>query len=170
MVDHINRYMQMKLEADRRLALHVDKTAVALGDVVESTLDSIGMGAKRLLWRTSYFFDGYEDVNAQINHEDYRLYLAMLRLAEGENVVSEMTEVFINELFKGQDEKATGRIYIKLLGASAKIATSKTTKQAMALAISDAVCYSLLLNSDIKKKIAKSTAGILTVLQTYGRV
>ncbi|MDE9519424.1 hypothetical protein KKJ17_17225 [Xenorhabdus bovienii] len=70
-------------EAQADLAFRLEKAVDGVRDVAEDTVHTIGKGGQRLLWRTSYFFDGYEDVNQRINREDWRMILALKSVFSG---------------------------------------------------------------------------------------
>ncbi len=88
MTNYIEYYMKMKMEPDRILELYAEKIGGGLKEVTEDTVSTIGLGLKRALWRTSYFFDGYRDVNHNINREDWRMILALRSVIEERNFIN----------------------------------------------------------------------------------
>ncbi|MGL5311486.1 MAG: hypothetical protein ACRDAL_12980, partial [Plesiomonas shigelloides] len=77
MSNYIENYARIKAESDKNLALSLEHSFGGIRNIAEDTVNTIGEGMKRLTWRTSYFFDGYQDVNQQINTEDYRFLLGI---------------------------------------------------------------------------------------------
>ncbi|NRN26864.1 hypothetical protein [Photorhabdus heterorhabditis] len=69
----IKEVQRILKEAQADFALRLEKAVDGVGEVAEETVHTIGKGVQRLFWRTSYFFDGYEDVNQRINREDVRI-------------------------------------------------------------------------------------------------
>lgn len=90
MDDYIKNYMRVKTESDNTLALSLDHSFKEVGEIAADTVNSIEEGLKRLTWRTSYFFDGYQDVNVRINSEDYRFYLSLKQIAKNNSVIALM--------------------------------------------------------------------------------
>ncbi|MQL49877.1 hypothetical protein GEA64_18770 [Photorhabdus khanii] len=171
MADYIEHYIKMTQEANRVLALKAEEVGSELKDVAEDTVDTIGMGVKRLTWRTSYFFDGYRDVYDQIHHEDKRMASAIWNIVkQRKNVILEITQLFVDELLKEQNEKARERIYLELLKFSTKFATSKATKFAISIAIAEVLYQSLIINVVVRNNVRKYANYSLAAFQIYGDV
>ncbi|CNB11841.1 hypothetical protein [Yersinia similis] len=170
MADYLKYYMQRRMEASRNLALHVDKTAAALGDVAENTINSIQMGVKRTIWRSSYFFDGYKDVYENINSEDYRMGLAVVKAIKERDIVMFMTRIYVEYLLQNFDENKQKEIFDKLLKGSAKFATSKATKLSISYAIATTLSECLYLNPKIRMKIRSYSNVSMLGFQFYGYI
>lgn len=170
MTNYIEYYMKMKLESDRILGLYAEEVGSELKEVSEDTVDTIGMGLKRALWRTSYFFDGYRDVNDNINREDWRMILALRSIIEERNFIKQAAEIFTEQLLKEQNTEARERIYIKLLKISSEFSASRATKLAISITVAEVIYQALIKNVVIKNVAREFINGTLMVFQTYGYV
>ena len=168
MANYIDRYMQKKMEADSSLALSLDKSVSTLGEVLEDSLNSAQMGAKRLVWRTSYFVDGYQDVNQQINREDYRMGVAIKNVIEKRNVIFLMIKIYVDNLLKNMDEEKRESIFYKLGAISSHFVNSRTARQSISFFIVASVYASIHLNVKVKKNIRTVSNVALVALQVYG--
>ncbi|KER02677.1 hypothetical protein [Photorhabdus temperata] len=170
MANYIEHYIKMTQEANRVLALKAEEIGSELRDVAEDTVDLIERGATRAIWRTSYFFDGYEDVNTKINSEDKRMILTIWNIVNGTNFsfIKEVAKVFTDELLKNQNEETKKIIYLKLLKVFSNLSTSKATKYSISIVIADAIYLSLIRNVVIRNAIRKFANGALFTFQSYG--
>jgi hypothetical protein len=168
MANYIDYYMQKKMEADSSLALSLDKSTSTLGEALEDTLNSAQMGAKRLLWRTSYFFDGYQDVNQQINREDYRMGIAIKNVIEKRDIIILMLNIYVENLLKNMDEKKRESIFYKLGTISSHFVTTRTAKQSISFSIVASIHACIHLNVEVRKNIRTISNVSLVAFQIYG--
>ncbi|TQI81410.1 hypothetical protein FHU10_3670 [Serratia fonticola] len=170
MTNYIENYSRIKTESDHTLALTLDNSVRAIGEIAEDTFNTIGEGVKRLTWRTSYFFDGYQDVNQQINTEDYRFLLAMKQVVKNKNIIFLMIEVYIRLLLKDSDDKKIERIARKTLRLSSTISSIQLTQKAIIFAIQQQIVITLFKNEVARKRIAATSNITLTILKLYGYI
>ncbi|NHB94000.1 hypothetical protein [Photorhabdus cinerea] len=172
MADYIEHYIRMKLEADRILALRLEKAVDGVREVAEDTVNTMEDGFDRFVRRGSYFFDGYRDINDKINSEDERFISAVWSMVKGRNVIKEITKVFSEELLKNQGDEDKERIYIKLveksLNFSSTFVASRTAKNSIATAVAEVIYQSLIMNVIIREGIRRYGNVILTAFQSYG--
>ncbi|MDE1492528.1 hypothetical protein [Xenorhabdus bovienii] len=170
-------------EAQADLAFRLEKAVDGVRDVAEDTVHTIGKGGQRLLWRTSYFFDGYENVNQRINREDWRMILALKSVFSGgvlnNNVIRKISNIYINKLLEphANDEPFLNKLHEKLYTSSSKIAyfsskmaTSKLTKDAIMSAITESVYVAIVNKSFVREGFRKLGMAITLLFQLYGYV
>ncbi|MBD1226838.1 hypothetical protein [Xenorhabdus griffiniae] len=170
-------------EAQGDFALRLEHAINGVRDVAKDTVRNIGKGGQRLLWRTSYFFEGYEDVNQRINKEDKRMIDAIGAVIDGgifeNNVIRKFAEIYMDKLLEphAHDEPFLNDLHEKLVRSSSimlyfgsKIATSGATKNAIMSAITETIYIAVINKAFIREGFRKMGMAITFGFQIYGYV
>jgi hypothetical protein len=169
-MDDYKNYSRIKTESDNTLALSLDHSFRGIGEIAEDTVNTIGEGLKRLTWRTSYFFDGYQDVNQQINTEDYRFFLAVKQVVNNKNIIELMIRIYINLLLENKDGKSIDRIARKVFSLSSTISSVQLTQKTIVFTIQSQIVVALLKNEVTRKRMALIGNAALTMVRLYGYI
>ncbi|MDX7990291.1 hypothetical protein [Xenorhabdus littoralis] len=170
-------------ESQADLAFRLENAVDGVREVADQAVRTIGKGGQRLFWRTSYFFDGYEDVNQRINREDVRMLRAVGAIFSGglfdNNVIKKITMVYIEKLLEPHvhDESFLNRLHEKLVSSSSKVAyfaskfvTSKLTKNAIISAITESIYVAVINKAFIREGFRKLGMAVTMAFQLYGYV
>ncbi|MCT8343040.1 MULTISPECIES: hypothetical protein [Photorhabdus] len=169
-VDRQNDLLWRIEEAKRVAGLSLERAVNDTIELGEEVVDTIGLGMRRKLWQLSYFFDGYEDVYGRIKEEDHRMKLNLMDL-KNENkrkFISRITEIYVDEVFKGNEEKEKERIYGKILKFSAKVTIGKSIKLSVSAIIAEAIYLNLIKKTIVKNVAKRFISGLLNIAQFYG--
>ncbi|WP_338804574.1 hypothetical protein WDV76_04150 [Xenorhabdus griffiniae] len=164
----ISRHFKMSLEAQCEAALRLERAVEEVGVMAIDTVENIGLGAKRALWRTSYFWDGYEDVNEKINADDKRMIINLWTAKNEKDFIMRMAVAYVDELFKDYSEDARERIYLGVLKFSAKVAAFKSTKLSISIVVAEFIYRTLITNILVKNIARKFINMALSAFQSYG--
>jgi hypothetical protein len=170
MDDYIDNYSRIKTESDNTLALSLEHSFRGIGEVAEDTVNTIGEGLKRLTWRTSYFFDGYQDVNQQINSEDYRFFLAVKQVVKNKNIITLMINIYIKLLLENKDGKSLERITRRVSSLSSTISSVQLTQKTIVFAIQHQIVIALFKNEATRKRMSMVSNVTLTLARLYGYI
>ncbi|OTA19187.1 hypothetical protein Xbed_02584 [Xenorhabdus beddingii] len=170
-------------EAQIDFALRLEKAVNGVSEVAEGTVHTIGKGVQRLFWRTSYFFDGYEDVNQRINREDIRIIRAVGAVFSGgvfdNNAIKKISKIYIEKLLEpyASNEPFLNRLHEKLVSSSSKMTyfaskliTSKLTKNAIISAITESIYVAVINKAFIREGFRKLGMSMTLAFQFYGYV
>ncbi len=97
------------LQAEKILALKLDKALAGVKNNVTSTLKQIGNGVTRASYYTSCFTDNYQDVCAKLKHDDIRFVSGLIQLYKDRDIIFEMIRLYIEVHFK-KKQKGVFRI------------------------------------------------------------
>ncbi|WP_445495066.1 hypothetical protein [Photorhabdus sp. SF281] len=171
-VDRQNDWNLRVEEAYRVAGLKLERAVNDTVELGEEVVDTIGLGMRRKLWQLSYFFEGYEDVYARIKEEDHRMKLNLMDLKNKEkrNFIARIIETYIDEIFKGNEEREKERIYKLILKFSSKIATGKSIKLGVSAIIAESIYLNVIKKTIVKNVAKKFINGMLNIAQGYGNV
>ncbi len=89
-------YLKLKMQADRAIALSIERSLGQLKKDTTSTVQSFRSGAERASWYGSCLFDDYKDVCKQLRQEDTRMLLSIRQVYQRKDVVLDMVEIYFN--------------------------------------------------------------------------
>ncbi|MGL5311480.1 MAG: hypothetical protein ACRDAL_12945, partial [Plesiomonas shigelloides] len=139
-------------------------------NIAEDTVNTIGEGMKRLTWRTSYFFDGYQDVNQQINTEDYRFLLGIKQAIKNKDIIMLMIKAYVELLLDNSDGKRLERISKKVFHLSSLVSSVQLTQKSIVFAIQSQIIMALFKNDITRRRIATVNNVTLTAIRLYGYI
>ncbi|MBC8947328.1 hypothetical protein [Xenorhabdus indica] len=171
-VDRQNDWNLRVEEAYRVAGLKLERAVNDTIELGEEVVDTIGLGMRRKLWQLSYFFEGYEDVYARIKEEDHRMKLNLMDLKNKEkrDFIARIIETYVDEIFKGNEEREKERIYKLILRYSSKIAIGKSIKLSVSAIIAEAIYFNVIKNTIVKNVAKRFINGMLNIAQGYGNV
>ena len=88
------------LQANKILALKLDRAFTGVKQAVSNQIETIGAGATRALYYTSCFTDEYQDVCQTQKTEDIRFKNGVIYLLQHGNAAYDMLEIYFEEIFK----------------------------------------------------------------------
>ena len=86
-----------EMQAEKLMALQLDKAIKGVGEQVVQTAARIKDGATRAIYYTSCFTDNYQDVCAKLKSEDVRFGEGLYQLFRDRRIVYDLIEAY----FKG---------------------------------------------------------------------
>ncbi|WP_158782677.1 hypothetical protein [Pantoea sp. BAV 3049] len=135
-----NQLISDKLQADKQLAILLDKGVQGSGRMALEQANKIASGFTRLTWYSSCFFENYQDVCSNLKHEDIRFIKALVKLTLHPDVVFNIVQIMVKDMLGGQSEEKINKIHLILLQKGAGFASSRYTSKAFTFSISTAIC------------------------------
>jgi hypothetical protein len=170
-------------EAQNDFALRLDRAVEGVREMAHDAVHNIGKGGQRLLWRTSYFFEGYEDVNQRIHREDKRIILAGLQVINGgmfeNNVIKKFVNIYVDKLLEphAREQSFFNDLHEKLVHSAspaihlaAKFKASAAAKNAIISAITEVIYIAVIRKAFIREGFRKFGMSITFAFQMYGYV
>ena len=158
------------LQANRILALKLDRAVYAVGQQVKNQVEMLGKGATRLLYYTSCFTDEYNDVCRQQKIEDERFAMAVVHTLQDSDVVFEMLHIYFAEILKYKTNEQLEHIKKALMAVNIHIAASSLTGSGFALAVATTVRIGLNVNVRLSALTGHAVGLALGALTAYGLI
>jgi len=149
------------LQAEKILALKLDKALAGVKNNVTSTLKQMGNGVTRASYYTSCFMDNYQDVCAKLKHDDIRFVSGLIQLYKDRDVIFEMIRLYIEVHFKNKTEGRVQNILRKLVSAGVYLSTTGTTNRLLITSVAIAVCQSYSFHAIIHERLSQARTLIL---------
>ncbi|MCT4701262.1 hypothetical protein MUA02_05485 [Enterobacteriaceae bacterium H20N1] len=163
-----NSLIIKKLEADKQLAVILEKGFSETGQQVLRQAELILSGFTRLTWYSSCFFDNYLDVCSRLKEEDIRFARALAKLIGQWDVIWQMVELFINYLVRNLSDERIRSITRLLAQGGANFTASTVSNRSFAYSISSAVCISLGLRNSVNSALTKTINLGVALTGVYG--
>lgn len=90
-------YLKLKLQADRNIALNLEKALVQLQEEIRTTGTVVVSGLERASWYGSCLFDDYKDVCKRLTKEDVRMFAALPQVFSRHDVILDMVEIYFRK-------------------------------------------------------------------------
>lgn len=158
------------LQANRILALKLDRAVYAVGQQVNNQVEMLGKGATRLLYYSSCFTQEYNDVCRQQLHEDLRFSRGVYRIIQNSDVVYHMLWIYFEEIFKHKTHTQLEHIKKALMAVNIHIAASSLTGAGFTLAVATSVRIGVNLSMQLSALAGKSAGTAATIGAMYGLV
>lgn len=158
------------LQANNILALKLDHALTGVSSAVSNQAGMIGAGAKRALYYTSCLTDDYYDVCEKQQKEDYRFSLGVLRLLQHGSIISEMFEIYFQDIFRHKTNEQLEHIKTLLMNVNIHIASSSLTAAGFALATASAAAAGMNFNLELSTLVGSRAGNIISGLGIYGVV
>lgn len=149
------------LQAERILALKLDKALAGVKNNVTSTLKQMGDGVTRASYYTSCFMENYQDVCAKLKHDDVRFISGLIQLYKDRDVIFEMIYLYIEVHFKNKSEGRVQHILRKLVSAGVYLSTTGLTNRLLIISVATAVCQSYSFHAIVYGRISHARSLIL---------
>lgn len=156
------------MQADKLMALQLEKALSGVKVQVLEQADKIGDGATRLLYYLSCYTDNYQDICAKLKVEDIRFFDGLQQLIKDRNIILEMFKVYIELLFENKTPQQLEYIKRLLMKANVYISTSTLTNQAFALGITMAICLGFNVSMHIRSRVGSVSGAAAGGLGIYG--
>lgn len=163
-------YLKIKLEADRNIALDLEKAIRVIQQDARDVTYGIASGAQRLTWYGSCAFDDYKDVCKQLRQEDVRIVAALREVYRRNDVVLDMVEIYFRKKINKISEQGHKKIADVIIEKGIGYASDKTGKTALALVIARLITASYRFSQSHTSIINKTSLRVLSVLSFYGKI
>ncbi|EMH4164195.1 hypothetical protein RJ498_003500 [Pluralibacter gergoviae] len=158
------------LQANRILALKLDRAVYAVGQQVKNQVEMLGKGATRLLYYSSCFTEEYNDVCRQQKTEDIRFKGAVQRIIQNSDVVYDMLWIYFEEVFKHKTHTQLEHIKKALMAVNVHIAASSLTGAGFALTVATSVRIGLNLSIQLSALAGRRAGTVAALVASYGLV
>lgn len=158
---HFNSSIITSVQADKILALKLDKALAGVKDSIASTLKQMGDGVSRASFYTSCFTENYQDVCAKLKHDDLRFISGLIQLYKDRDVIFEMVRLYIEVHFKNKTEGRVQNILRKLVDAGVYLSTTGTTNRLLIISVATAVCQSYNFHTIVHGRISQARMLVL---------
>ena len=152
---HFNDSIITSVQADRIIALKLDKALAGVKDNIASTLKQMGDGVTRASYYTSCFMENYHDVCTKLKNEDLRFISGLIQLYKDRDVIFEMIRLYIEVNFKNKTEGRIQNILRKLVGAGVYLSTTGTTNRLLIISVATAVCQSYSFHTIVHGRLSQ---------------
>ncbi|QKJ87154.1 hypothetical protein PMPD1_2209 [Paramixta manurensis] len=167
---YYSRQVADKLQADRILALQLEKALSGVKDGVVDNLKRMEGGVTRASWYLSCFTENYQDVCSRLKREDYRFGKAIVRLLKGDKVIYLMILLFVNLMLAGRSVQDLRIIQTKLLSLGVNISNSFLTSQALSAALTTSISFSLNFRTKFIGNLNRVSSFGVFLSSTYGYI
>lgn len=158
------------LQANKILALKLDKALAAVGQQVSNQVETIGQGATRLLYYTSCFTEEYNDVCQQQKTEDIRFRDAVYKLLRHGDVIYDMLEIYFEEILRHKTSDQLEHIKKSLMAVNVHIAANSLTSAGFTFAVAGAVRMGLNLSLKLSALTGTWASRGIVAIGGYGIV
>lgn len=162
----ITRYFQ----ANKILALNLEKTLMTIEKTVSNQIETISAGAIRALYYTSCFTDNYQDVCQKQKSEDIRFTKGVHHILRREDVVYQMLRIYFEEIFRYKTSAQLEHIKKILIAVNIHIAANSLTNTVFALAVAASVAVGMNLSLELSAQIGGWTSRGIVAVGLYGVV
>lgn len=162
----ITRYFQ----ANKILALNLEKTLMTIEKTVSNQIETISAGAIRALYYTSCFTDNYQDVCQKQKSEDIRFTKGVYHILRREDVVYQMLRIYFEEIFRYKTSAQLEHIKKILIAVNIHIAANSLTNTVFALAVAASVAVGMNLSLELSAQIGGWTSRGIVAVGLYGVV
>lgn len=156
------------LQANKILALKLDRAFTGVKQAVSNQIETIGAGATRALYYTSCFTDEYQDVCQAQKTEDIRFKNGVIYLLQHGNVAYDMLKIYFEEIFKYKTSEQLESIKRTLMAANIHIAASSLTNAGFALATASFVAAGMNLSLQLSALAGRRAGTVVGGIGIYG--
>lgn len=164
--NEINSYLQ----ANKILALKLERALTGVRKTVEDQIETIEAGATRALYYTSCFTDEYQDVCQQQKDEDFRFTKGIYHIIRHGNVVYDMLKIYFEEVFRYKTSDQLEHIKKMLMAVNIHIAASSLTNAGFALATASFVAAGMNLSLELSALVGRRAGQVVGGIGIYGVV
>ncbi|WP_297197544.1 hypothetical protein [uncultured Pluralibacter sp.] len=158
------------LQANKILALKLDRALAGVVESVSNQLETIGAGAKRGLYYTSCFTEEYQDVCQRQKKEDIRFKNGVIHLLQNRDIIYDMLSVYFEEIFRYKTSEQLEHIKSMLMAVNIHIAATSLTNTGFALATATFVATGMNLSLEMSALAGRKISFGIASLGMYGIV
>lgn len=159
-----------EMQAEKLMALQLDKAVSGVGEQVLETAARIKDGATRAIYYTSCFTDNYQDVCAKLKSEDVRFGEGLYQLFRDRRIVYDLIEVYFKDVLQHKTQQQLEFIKWRLLKLGLNISTSSLTADSLTLGITTTVCLSLGFSPLVVGRVRALAGSAVGAAGLYGYV
>ena len=159
-----------KLQADRYLARLLEKTISEVKHEAIQQAKTLSSGFTRLTWYSSCFTDNYQDVCSKLKREDIRFAKAIIQLLKQNDVIREMSDIFVRDMFNNLSDERIKNIGRILAKPGANFTASTVTNRSFSYSIAVAVSMSIGIKSEINRSLTVWAGRGVFSAGIYGKV
>lgn len=163
-------YLKMKLQADRNIALDLEKALRVIQQDALNTARGLSSGAERLSWYGSCMFEDYRDVCKQLTQEDMRMLSTLRQVYRRHDVVLDMVEIYFRKKLSRISEQGQQKIINAIIDKGIKYASEKAGKTALALLIAQLITASHKFRTSHINLINTTSLTAVRVISFYGKM
>ncbi|QTF07783.1 hypothetical protein HC231_07420 [Brenneria izadpanahii] len=163
-------YLKLKMQADRTIALNIEKALIQIKKDTINTAHNVSAGAQRVSWYSSCLFDDYKDVCKTLRQEDTRMLLAVRQVYQRSDVILDMVEIYFKMKLRRISEAGQHKIMLTITEKLANHASSKFAKLSVASIIAKLITESHDFKTSHISIINKSSLVAVNVLSFYGKM
>jgi len=159
-----------EMQAEKLMALQLDKAVKGVGEQVVQTAARIKDGATRAIYYTSCFTDNYQDVCAKLKSEDVRFGEGLYQLFRDRRIVYDLIEAYFKGVLQHKTQQQLEFIKWRLLKLGLNISTSSLTADSLTLGITTTICLSLGFSPLVVGRVRALAGGAVGAAGLYGYV
>ncbi|BDH47264.1 hypothetical protein TUM12370_33080 [Salmonella enterica subsp. enterica serovar Choleraesuis] len=157
-------------QADKILALQLDKSLAGVRGEVLDIAARIKDGAVRAIYYASCFTDNYQDVCTMLKSEGNRFLLGLVQLILHRRIVYDLIRIYYEEVFKNKTQQqilAIGRALEKL---GVNVSASTLTVKSFVAGLTATICLSTGFSSLVVARVRKLSGMGVFLASSYGYV
>ncbi|HEY2453378.1 MAG TPA: hypothetical protein VGI71_12245 [Scandinavium sp.] len=159
-----------EMQAERILALQLDKSLAGVKDEALDAAARIQDGATRALYYTSCFTDNYQDVCAKLKSEDSRFLTGLVQLVRNRRIVYDLIHIYFEEVLKHKTQQQLDAIGRGIEKLGVNISASTFSAKSLVAGITATICLSAGFSPLIVAKVRKLSGAGVFLAGTYGYV
>ncbi|WHP31037.1 hypothetical protein QMG90_20180 [Trabulsiella odontotermitis] len=159
-----------EIQADKLMALLLDKAVVGVKDQILESIARIEDGATRLTYYTSCFTDNYQDVCSKLKFEDARFAEGLYQLIRDRQIVYDLMSIYFKEIFKYKTYQQLEFIKEQLIQMGLNVSANSLTAESFTFGITSSVCLGLGFSPVVVGRVRALAGGVVGVAGLYGYV
>ncbi|WP_231564362.1 hypothetical protein [Enterobacter sp. Bisph1] len=159
-----------KMQADRHLALVLDRAVAGVRDEVIKQGVNLQDGMTRLAFYASCFTKNYREVCVKQKAEDVRFAENIFGLLDKRDVIQKMIRIYVDLLLQNLTPERLRRIESALVEGGANIVSASWTNQALAAAITTAASYSFGISVSVDRAVLRYSLVAVTLTGWYAYI
>lgn len=163
-------YLKLKLQAERNIALNLEKALVQLQEEIRTTGTVVVSGLERASWYGSCLFDDYKDVCKRLTKEDVRMFAELPQVFSRHDVILDMVEIYFRKKITRLSESDVQSLIRKITDKAANYSSGKATKLALSFLIARIITESKVFKRSLVDVIDRTSLYSITVLKFYGKI
>lgn len=165
-------YLRMRLQSDRQLSIYTQHGFNSFSQATKNTVSDIYSGIERASWYTSCLIPRYSDVCSELITEEKRMSLSIASVFKHHDVILHMFVLYFEMLEKdskdGNKNGSVQELVKGIAGHSAKTAVGRSTRHAIAYALSKSLSGSEIVSKVVAERIASKSHYVVFALQVFG--
>ncbi|MEW5561246.1 hypothetical protein AB1287_13510 [Enterobacter asburiae] len=157
-------------QADKILALQLDKSLAGMKDEMLDAAARIQDGATRAIYYTSCFTQNYQNVCAKLKSEDSRFLSGIVQLVRNRRIIYDLIGIYFDEVFKNKTQQQVLAIGMALEKVGVNVSASTLTAKSFVAGLTTTVCLSAGFSPLIVAKVRKLSGGAVFLAGAYGYV